>query len=203
MGVHMDGGFAREMIVPVSKLHQSDTLRFDQLVVVEPLCIGAHAVHRSGMTDSDTVVVVGTGTESGKGCVGLCFWKRKKGGVRRAPGKLPTFAIYWCWHPYLVSQQHSHPRVCMFVCKSKGPVGMAVIQSSLSRGARVIAVDIIDTRLEFVRVNLGVEETINASNDDVVAALGALTAGEMASVVIDATGNPRSMNNVCLVSSGV
>jgi len=48
-------------IVPVSKLHPSRTLSFEQLALVEPLSIGAHAVSRAQLADGENVLVVGAG----------------------------------------------------------------------------------------------------------------------------------------------
>src|SRR5207248_5512724 len=60
-GVHSDGGMRELAIVPVSKLHPSRTLSFEQLALVEPLSIGAHAVSRAQLADGENVLVVGAG----------------------------------------------------------------------------------------------------------------------------------------------
>jgi 2-desacetyl-2-hydroxyethyl bacteriochlorophyllide A dehydrogenase len=60
-GVHIDGGMRELAIVPVSKLHPSHTLSFEQLALVEPLSIGAHAVSRAQLADGENVLVVGAG----------------------------------------------------------------------------------------------------------------------------------------------
>src|SRR5947209_8840828 len=60
-GVHSDGGMRELAIVPVSKLHPSRTLSFEQLALVEPLSIGAHAVARAQLADGERVLVVGAG----------------------------------------------------------------------------------------------------------------------------------------------
>jgi len=46
-GIHIDGGMQGVMSVPLSLLHKSDLLSLDQLVLIEPLGVGAHAVARS------------------------------------------------------------------------------------------------------------------------------------------------------------
>ncbi len=61
LGVHVDGGMRETMLVPARKLHPSARLNFDELVLVEPLCIGAHAVSRAALAGSDTVLVIGAG----------------------------------------------------------------------------------------------------------------------------------------------
>ena len=60
-GVHIDGGMREFAIVPVSQLHPSSTLSFEQLALVEPLCIGAHAVRRGQITEGERILVVGAG----------------------------------------------------------------------------------------------------------------------------------------------
>jgi 2-desacetyl-2-hydroxyethyl bacteriochlorophyllide A dehydrogenase len=61
LGVHTDGGMQDKMILPVSKLHKSDTLSLDQLVLVETLGIGAHAVERAFLSPGERVLVIGVG----------------------------------------------------------------------------------------------------------------------------------------------
>lgn len=60
-GVHIDGGMRGTAIVPVRNLHPSRTLSYDDLALVEPLCIGAHAVARAQLTPDERVLVVGAG----------------------------------------------------------------------------------------------------------------------------------------------
>lgn len=61
LGVHMDGGMQAMIAVPGERLHKSDRLSLDQLALVEPLSIGAHAVERSGLREREEVLVVGAG----------------------------------------------------------------------------------------------------------------------------------------------
>ncbi len=61
LGVHTDGGMCEYLKVPIHKLHASKSLSFEQLAVVEPLSIGAHAVQRAGVTPQDLVLVIGAG----------------------------------------------------------------------------------------------------------------------------------------------
>lgn len=60
-GVHIDGGMREMALVPLAKLHPSSTLTFEQLALVEPLSIGAHAVSRGGPIANERVLVVGAG----------------------------------------------------------------------------------------------------------------------------------------------
>jgi 2-desacetyl-2-hydroxyethyl bacteriochlorophyllide A dehydrogenase len=61
LGIHVDGGLQEYFSVPISLLHKSDLLSLDQLALVETLGIGAHAVLRSGLTASDSAIIVGAG----------------------------------------------------------------------------------------------------------------------------------------------
>jgi 2-desacetyl-2-hydroxyethyl bacteriochlorophyllide A dehydrogenase len=61
LGVHIDGGMQELLTVPAAKLHRSQALPFDQLALVETLCIGAHAVRRAHVRAEDTVLVIGSG----------------------------------------------------------------------------------------------------------------------------------------------
>lgn len=61
LGVHVDGGMAEYLKVPIRKLHPSKTLSFEQLATVEFLSIGSHAVHRAEVSEKDLVLVIGAG----------------------------------------------------------------------------------------------------------------------------------------------
>lgn len=61
LGVHTDGGLCESLTVPLNKLHKSASLSLDQLALVEPLCIGAHAVARAQVEAGESVLVVGAG----------------------------------------------------------------------------------------------------------------------------------------------
>ncbi len=61
LGVHTDGGMRELITVLTNKLHKSETLSLDQLALVEPLCIGAHAVSRAQIETGESALVVGVG----------------------------------------------------------------------------------------------------------------------------------------------
>ena len=61
LGVHVDGGMRPLLSVPIELLHRSEKLSLDQLALVETLGIGAHAVARSQVNASETVLIVGAG----------------------------------------------------------------------------------------------------------------------------------------------
>ena len=67
LGVHTDGGHRRLLVVPESKLHPGEDLTFEQLALVETLCIGAHAVERAALREPDYCAVIGAGP-IGLGC---------------------------------------------------------------------------------------------------------------------------------------
>jgi 2-desacetyl-2-hydroxyethyl bacteriochlorophyllide A dehydrogenase len=60
-GVHVDGGMREFVQIPIAKLHPSASLPLEQLALVEPLAIGAHAVRRAQLTADELVLVVGVG----------------------------------------------------------------------------------------------------------------------------------------------
>ena len=76
-----------------------------------------------------------------------------------------------------------------------GPVGLAAIQTAgLSGAARVIAVDLADSRLEHAR-QFGADNVLNASAADLEEQIAALTtAGLGADVAIEAVGVPQTFD---------
>ena len=76
-----------------------------------------------------------------------------------------------------------------------GPIGLGTMEFAHIAGARVIALDINDNRLQFCKDRLKVEYTINASTEDPLMRLKEITNGDMPAVVIDATGNQKAINN--------
>jgi threonine dehydrogenase-like Zn-dependent dehydrogenase len=69
----------------------------------------------------------------------------------------------------------------------QGPVGLSVTMLAAARGARVIAVDISDGRLDQARA-FGAAETINSRVADPVQAIADLTGGAGAQAAIDSSG---------------
>jgi alcohol dehydrogenase len=75
-----------------------------------------------------------------------------------------------------------------------GPIGLSVIEFAKLTGARVVVMDINESRLRFVREKMGVADTIQAQGFDAdVKAFTELTGGKLGNVVVDATGNAKSM----------
>ncbi len=76
-----------------------------------------------------------------------------------------------------------------------GPIGLGVMEFARIAGAHVIAMDVNDQRLKFCREKLNVVHTINPAKEDVMVQLKTITNNDMPSVVIDATGNLKAINN--------
>ncbi len=74
-----------------------------------------------------------------------------------------------------------------------GPMGGAGVMVARARGARVIAVDVLEPRLRLA-AELGADATVDSSREDSVARLLELTGGEGVDVAIDCSGNPAAQN---------
>lgn len=61
IGVHSDGGMQERITVPMELLIPSPELRDEQMAIVEPLAIGAHALRRASIRPGEDIVVVGCG----------------------------------------------------------------------------------------------------------------------------------------------
>jgi alcohol dehydrogenase len=73
-----------------------------------------------------------------------------------------------------------------------GPIGLATMMTAkLYTPARIVAIDLADSRLERAR-EFGADVTINNGRDDAVAAVNELTHGLGADVVIEAVGVPET-----------
>src|SRR5258708_9601726 len=59
LGVHADGGMRELMTLPARALHRSDTPSPPQLALLEPPCLGAHAVARAGIEAGEGALVLG------------------------------------------------------------------------------------------------------------------------------------------------
>lgn len=75
-----------------------------------------------------------------------------------------------------------------------GPIGLGTIQFAQLRGARVIAMDIDNDKLEKCKEITKIKDTINALGD-VEVELTKLLNGDLPTVILDATGNSKSMMN--------
>jgi L-gulonate 5-dehydrogenase len=81
-----------------------------------------------------------------------------------------------------------------------GPIGLAIIEVALHRGARVVAVDVLNPRLDIAQ-RLGAE--MLKADEKLLENVFTQTKGEGAPVVIEATGSPSVMQStVDLVAAG-
>ncbi|WP_258104068.1 zinc-binding alcohol dehydrogenase family protein [Marinoscillum sp. MHG1-6] len=60
-GVHTDGGMQEVISLPTRLLLKANDLTFEEIAIVEPLAIGAHALRRADIKSRDVVVVMGCG----------------------------------------------------------------------------------------------------------------------------------------------
>lgn len=78
--------------------------------------------------------------------------------------------------------------VMVFGC---GMIGVGALVRAALRGARVIAVDVDDRKLELAH-ELGAHHTINSATENLHECLASLTGGEGPDVVIEAVGRPET-----------
>jgi len=76
-----------------------------------------------------------------------------------------------------------------------GPIGLGVMEFARIAGGQVIAMDINESRLRFCKDKLNVAHTVNAADSNVLEQLKEITAGDMPTVIIDATGSLKAINN--------
>jgi 2-desacetyl-2-hydroxyethyl bacteriochlorophyllide A dehydrogenase len=77
-----------------------------------------------------------------------------------------------------------------------GPIGLSAIEFAKLSGAKTIVVDMNEQRLAFVREKMRVPDTILTKGDgEELKQLAELTNGQLADVVIDATGSNKSMGH--------
>lgn len=135
-GVHIDGGMVEYLSVPSYSLVHGNGHTFEELALVEPLAIGAHAVRRAQIAKREFVLVVGA-----------------------------------------------------------GPIGLGTMEFARIAGARVIAMDLNEQRLSFCKSKGIAEFAINPAGADPIEALKEITKGDMPTVVFDATGSLKAINN--------
>ncbi len=76
-----------------------------------------------------------------------------------------------------------------------GPIGLGTMEFARIAGGKVIAMDINDSRLQFCKEKLQVADIVNPAKEDAMEKLKAITNGDMPTVVIDATGSLKAINN--------
>lgn len=76
-----------------------------------------------------------------------------------------------------------------------GPIGFACLEFLKLMEVKTVVMDRVQSRLDFCQKNLGIQHAIQFKPDDShLSELEQLTDGQLANVVIDATGNPQSMS---------
>jgi threonine dehydrogenase-like Zn-dependent dehydrogenase len=61
LGVQRDGAMSEYLLVPWEKVIADEAISVRDFALVEPMSVGFHAVDRAGVTDVDTVMVIGCG----------------------------------------------------------------------------------------------------------------------------------------------
>ena len=74
-----------------------------------------------------------------------------------------------------------------------GPMGAAGVLIAKARGARVIAIDVLESRLDMAQ-RLGADEVVNSAHEDPVERLRQFTHGDGVDTAIDCSGNPAGQN---------
>ncbi|MEM1136635.1 MAG: zinc-binding alcohol dehydrogenase family protein [Bacteroidota bacterium] len=134
-GVHTDGGMQEIISLPTRLLLPANNLSLDEIALVEPLAIGAHAIRRAAIKENETIIVIGC-----------------------------------------------------------GPIGIGILELCKYLGAKTIAIDVNEHRLNLVEDEFGVDHIVNATKNPEKAILE-ITEGKLAKTVIDATGNKRAIES--------
>ncbi|MEQ6121005.1 zinc-binding alcohol dehydrogenase family protein [Reichenbachiella sp. MALMAid0571] len=133
LGIHGDGGMQELISVPENILLPAGNLSDDEMAIVEPLAIGAHAIRRANVQAGETVVVIGC-----------------------------------------------------------GPIGIGMMKLAQLAAAKVIAMDMNESRLEYAKNEIGVDYTVNVGGDP-VKEVSDITNGDLATAVFDATGHKGAL----------
>jgi alcohol dehydrogenase len=76
-----------------------------------------------------------------------------------------------------------------------GPIGLACLEFLKLMDVKTVVMDMVQSRLDFCQKNLGIKHAIQFKPEDShLSELEKLTGGQLADVVIDATGSPKSMS---------
>lgn len=76
-----------------------------------------------------------------------------------------------------------------------GPIGLACLEFLKLMEVKTVVIDMVQSRLDFCQKNLGIQHAIAFQQDGShLAELEKITGGQLANVVIDATGSPKSMS---------
>lgn len=76
-----------------------------------------------------------------------------------------------------------------------GPIGLACLEFLKLMDVKTIVMDMVQSRLDFCQKNLGIQHAIAFLPDgSPLSQLESITSGQLADVIIDATGSPKSMS---------
>lgn len=129
LGIHTDGGMQEQITVPTDILLPANNLTNNQMAIVEPLAIGAHAIRRADIKKGEVIAVVGC-----------------------------------------------------------GPIGIGIMKLAQISGAKVIAIDMNEQRLEYAKEKIGVDYIVKAGSG-AAAEIAEITNGDFCTAVFDASGN--------------
>jgi hypothetical protein len=73
-----------------------------------------------------------------------------------------------------------------------GPIGIGLMKLAQIKGAEVIALDVDEARLEFVKNEIGLKHVVKVS-ETAVEEISKITHSDMATAVFDCTGNKRAL----------
>ena len=62
LGMQRDGALTERLAVHHSKVYRSEVLSLEELALTEPLSVGYHSANRGRVTETDTVLILGSGT---------------------------------------------------------------------------------------------------------------------------------------------
>ena len=133
LGVHGDGGMQEQITVPSNILIKANHLSDNEMAIVEPLAIGAHAVRRAAIQKGEIVAVVGA-----------------------------------------------------------GPIGIGIMKLAQIAGAKVIAIDMNEERLQYAKEKIGVDYIVKAG-ESAVEEISKITNGDLCTAVFDASGNKYAL----------
>ncbi|WP_419212022.1 zinc-binding alcohol dehydrogenase family protein [Maribacter sp. X9] len=135
LGVHIDGGMQEIISLRTDLLIPGGNLSLNEMAIIEPLAIGAHAIRRANIQKDETIVVMGC-----------------------------------------------------------GPIGIGLMKLAQIAGAMVIAMDVNEDRLNYVKKEIGVAYVLNVM-DRPKEKISEITNGDMATTVFDATGSRKALES--------
>ena len=95
---------------------------------------------------------------------------------------------------HAIDRSHLRPGEHVLIIGA-GPIGLSAVEFAKVAGAKTIVLDINEARLDFCKTTMGVDHTIHARGDaEIMTALETITGGQLADVVVDATGSHKSMS---------